>query len=76
MTSASSVTSCKMVRFGFVFLVCFVVLLLTGCTHLQLNHSDRLIARPDFADAARAAPLWVDDALKTINRLEHDLERQ
>lgn len=73
MTSVSSVTSCKMVRVTF---VCFVVLLLSGCTHLQLNHSDRLIARPDFTDAARAAPLWVDDALKTINRLEHDLERK
>lgn len=37
------------------------------------DNTARLIASQDFAAAARAAPAWVDDALKTITRLEKDL---
>lgn len=47
---------------------------LTGCVSLQLNNADRLIARPDFPSARAAAPEWCRDALKTINRLESELE--
>jgi len=76
MTSVSSVTSCKIVRAGFVSLVCFVSALLSGCATVRLNNSDRLIAHPQFRDAARAAPVWTSDALKTINRLEAEIERR
>jgi hypothetical protein len=66
---------------AFVSFVCFVGCLCVGClcagcAHLQLDNADRLIARPDFHDAARAAPLWTGEALKTINRLERELERK
>jgi hypothetical protein len=33
------------------------------------------MARPDFQQAAKAAPEWCRDALKTINALEAELER-
>lgn len=36
----------------------------------------RLLARPDFDPAARAAPEWVRDSLKTVNSLESDLQRE
>jgi len=51
-------------------------LLLAGCTSVQLNNADRLIARPDFSAARAAAPEWCRDALKTINRLEAEQERK
>lgn len=53
------------------------VLWLSACasTPVQLNHADRLLARPDFPAARAAAPEWCRDALKTINALEADLER-
>lgn len=52
------------------------VLSATSCSTLpvQLNNADRLMARPDFPAAASHAPAWVNDALLTINRLEHELE--
>lgn len=53
-----------------------LMLLLTGCYHPRLNNSQRLINRPDFPAATQAAPEWVRDALKTINSLEYELERQ
>lgn len=36
----------------------------------------RLLARPDFETAAKAAPEWTRDALKTVNGLEADLQRE
>lgn len=51
--------------------------LLCGCqTHIRLDNSKRLLARPDFPQAAQAAPEWVRDSLKTINALELELERK
>ena len=52
--------------------------LTAGCapTHLRLDNSKRLMARPDFPQAAQAAPEWSRDALKTINALELELERK
>lgn len=49
-----------------------------GCATLpaELNNADRLLRHPQFSAAARVAPDFVSDALKTINRLEHELERQ
>ena len=48
----------------------------TGCTTAPtLNNSDRLMARPDFDIVRRAAPEWARDALHTINKLEHTIER-
>lgn len=46
----------------------------SGCLAPRLNNSQRLMARPDFPAAAQAAPEWCRDALKTINRLEHQIE--
>lgn len=56
--------------------LCLVLWLTNGCATVRLNNSHRLIARPDFPVAARAAPEWVRDALKTINALEYELERK
>lgn len=50
--------------------------LMNGCATVQLNNSNRLIARPDFRQAATAAPEWVRQALQTINALEYELERK
>lgn len=36
----------------------------------------RLLARPDFEAAAKASPEWVRDALKTVNSLEADVQRE
>ena len=49
---------------------------LAGCSSVQRDNSARLIARPDFPAAKSAAPEWCRDALKTINALEAQLERQ
>lgn len=37
---------------------------------------ERLLARPDFDAAAKAAPEWTRDSLKTVNGLEADLQRE
>lgn len=49
----------------------------SGCANAPARTSSpstgnvgRLLARPDFHDAARAAPEWTRDALKTVNDLE------
>jgi hypothetical protein len=47
---------------------------LVGCIHPRLNNSRRLMERSDFTNAVVAAPEWCRDALKTINRLEKDIE--
>lgn len=49
---------------------------LAGCATppVQLDNSARLIRHPQFKQAVQAAPEFVSDALKTINRLEHDIE--
>lgn len=59
-------------------LVPFLCLALAGCVHTQTapapkapqDNTARLIARPDFKAAAKAAPEWVRDALHTITSLE------
>lgn len=33
------------------------------------------MGRSDFPDAVKAAPEWCREALKTINRLEYELEQ-
>lgn len=52
------------------------ILLLTSCASVKLDNAQRLIARPDFEQAKTAAPEWCRDALKTINNLEYEIERQ
>lgn len=37
---------------------------------------ERLLARPDFDAAAKAATEWTRDSLKTVNGLEADLQRE
>ncbi len=58
------------------FLLLAACLAATGCVTVRLDNSKRLIARPDFEAARTAAPEWCRDALKTINELEFQLERQ
>lgn len=53
------------------FLACNI---LTSCVHVKLDNSQRLMSRPDFPAAVRAAPEWTRDALKTINALEMQIE--
>ena len=43
---------------------------------MRLDNSARLIDRPDFEAARASAPEWCRDALKTINALELEIERQ
>ena len=52
--------------------------MLSGCSvfHARLNNAERLINRADFEAARQAAPEWCRDALKTINYLEMEIERQ
>lgn len=58
-------------------LLCVTALLLCGCSqHLRLNNAQRLMDRPGFTEAAQAAPEWVEEALTTVNELEHELERR
>jgi hypothetical protein len=52
------------------------VFLASGCTTTKLANSERLIAHPQFRAAAQAAPDFTREALKTINRLEYELERK
>ncbi len=60
-----------------VLLAAAAACMLTACqTHVRYDNAARLIARPDFEDAATSAPEWVEDALTTINNLELELERQ
>ena len=43
---------------------------------LSSGNVGRLLARTDFPDAAKAAPEWTRDSLKTVNSLEADLQRE
>ena len=51
---------------------------LSGCStfHARLDNSQRLMLREDFHAAKAAAPEWCRDALKTINALEMEIEKQ
>ena len=53
-------------------------ILLSGCSafHARLDNSARLMQRRDFPAAKAAAPEWCRDALKTINALEMEIEKQ
>lgn len=56
------------------------MLLLSGCVNVKLNNSARLIERHPrgFEDAVAASPEateFVRDALKTINELEYQIEK-
>lgn len=56
-------------------LLLLLVLGLSACTApRRLDNAKRLIDRPDFQAARRAAPEWCRDALKTVNALELELE--
>ncbi|RRJ96864.1 hypothetical protein Ga0100231_024160 [Opitutaceae bacterium TAV4] len=58
-------------------ILCALAVAVGGCTTAKTyDNSARLIARPDFPVARDAAPEWCRDALKTINALEYELERQ
>ena len=58
-------------------LVAICSLTLAGCAiHPRYDNAARLMARPDFPQVREAAPDWAQDALKTINFLEYELERR
>ena len=57
-------------------LIAVLILSCTGCITSKLENAQRLMNRPDFTEATLAAPEWVRDALLTINKLEHKLERK
>lgn len=47
-----------------------------GCVSVKYDNAARLMARADFPAARAAAPEWCRDALKTINALEYEIEKQ
>ena len=55
-----------------------IAVLTVGCLtpRVRLENAHRLIGHPEFKQAAQAAPEWTREALKTINRLEYELERR
>ena len=68
---------------GAVLLLGILLLLSAGCASAPSRDSapssgnvERLLGRPDFDPAAKAAPEWVRDSLKTVNSLEADLQRE
>ena len=52
--------------------------MLSGCAmfHARYDNAERLINRADFEAARQAAPEWCRAALKTINYLEMEIEKQ
>jgi hypothetical protein len=57
-------------------LLTLLLVLMSGCVATKLNNSERLMEHPGFRKAALASPIFVEEALKTINRLEYELERK
>ena len=54
-----------------------LMMLLAGCAvHQRMDNGKRLIARPDFPQAATNAPAWTKEALHTISALEYEIERR
>ncbi len=53
-----------------------LLILMSGCVATKLNNSERLTKHPGFRKAALASPAFVEEALKTINKLEYELERK
>jgi hypothetical protein len=57
-------------------LLTVLLLLLAACQTSKTENSRRLLEHPEFPAAARNAPKFTADALKTINALEYELERR
>ena len=57
-------------------LLTLLLALMSGCVATKLNNSERLTKHPGFRKAALASPAFVEEALKTVNRLEYELERK
>lgn len=55
-------------------LLLLLALFLAGCLVTRLENAARLMDHPEFPAAAKAAPRFTADALKTINALEEELE--
>ena len=70
-----SVARQKMTWLTMPFLTLSLVLV-SGCVGVKLNNSERLTEHPGFRKAALASPEFVKEALKTVNRLEYELERK
>ncbi len=50
------------------------LMLCVGCVTKTYDNAARLIARDDFPAAVSGSAAWVEEALKTINSLEQELE--
>jgi len=53
-----------------------MLLLTSGCVSAKLENSGRLMSHPEFPVAAQEAPEFTREVLKTINRLEYEIERR
>lgn len=53
-----------------------MLLLTSGCVSAKLENSQRLMTHPEFNHAVTNAPEFTREALKTINRLEYEIERR
>jgi len=51
-------------------------LLLSGCLHPRLDRGTELIEHPQFGEAVRVAPQFVEKALSIIVELEAEIERK
>ena len=51
-------------------------LLLSGCLHPRLDRGKELIEHPQFGEAVRVAPQFVEKALEIIVELEAEIERK
>lgn len=70
----------KATQNGAALLLCFM---LFGCAtppsrddSPSTGNVKRLLKRPDFEAAAKASPLWVEDAMDTVNTLEYELQSE
>ena len=53
-----------------------MLLLMSGCVSTKRENSHRLMMHPQFELATINAPEFTREALKTINKLEYEIERR
>lgn len=53
-----------------------MLLLMSGCVSTKKENSHRLMMHPQFEQAVINAPEFTREALKTINKLEYEIERR
>ena len=53
-----------------------MLLLMSGCVSTKMENSHRLMMHPQFELAVINAPEFTREVLKTINKLEYEIERR